>query len=227
MRTPRRPLPSRLVVAGALAVWAGVAMPVSAGAAEDVLVGDFAAGNLSGWHEKVFKGKTRYELVPSDVGTVLMADSQASASGLFREMKVDLQKTPCLTWSWKVDGILDGLDETTKAGDDYPARVYVVFSGGLAFWNTRAINYVWSSGRALGSSWPNAYTSQSVNVAVQSGAAKVGQWVSQSRNIQDDYETLIGGAAPQVDAIAIMSDSDDSGRSAKAYYGDVHFTPSC
>ena len=215
-----------LALAGGLAVCAGLS-PVSAGTHQDVVVGDFAAGSLSGWHEKVFKGKTRYELVPSDTGMVLRADSQASASGLFREMKVDLDKTPCLTWSWKVDGILDGLDETTKAGDDYPARVYVVFSGGLAFWNTRAINYVWSAGRPLGSSWPNAYTSQSVNVAAQSGPKNVGQWVSQSRNISDDYETLIGGPVPQVDAIAIMSDSDDSGRSAKAYYGNVRFTPSC
>ncbi|MBT5244626.1 MAG: DUF3047 domain-containing protein [Rhodospirillaceae bacterium] len=128
----------------------------------DLIVGDFEAGNLTGWQEKAFKNKTLYELVEGEVGTVLKADSKASASGLYREIKIDLVKTPCLTWSWKVDGILNGLDETTKNGDDYPARVYVVFSGGLFFWKTRALNYVWSNGRPIGSVWPNAYTSKSI-----------------------------------------------------------------
>lgn len=211
----------------AVMVSAAMALPVSAKTPDDIVVGDFAAGSLIGWQEKVFKGKTRYALVPSDAGMVLMADSQASASGLFRELKIDLLKTPCMTWTWKVDGIFDGLDETSKAGDDYPARVYVVFSGGLAFWNTRAINYVWSGGRPLNSAWPNAFTSKSMNVAVQSGPSRVGRWVSQSRNIRDDFQALIGGHARHVDGVAIMSDSDNSGRAAKAYYGDVRFTSAC
>jgi len=137
----------------------------------DLIVGDFEAGNLTGWQEKAFKNKTLYELVEGEVGTVLKADSKASASGLYREIKIDLVKTPCLTWSWKVDGILNGLDETTKNGDDYPARVYVVFSGGLFFWKTRALNYVWSNGRPIGSVWPNAYTSKSIIIAAETAGA--------------------------------------------------------
>jgi len=225
-QTQHVPLVGVLTVC-AVTVCVGMAMPVSATTHDDVVVGDFAAGNLTGWQEKVFKGKTRYALVPGDAGMVLMADSQASASGLFREVKIDLQKTPCMTWTWQVDGIFDGLDETSKVGDDYPARVYVVFSGGLAFWNTRAINYVWSNGRPLNSAWPNAFTANSMNVAVQSGPSRVGQWVSQSRNIRADFQALIGGHASYVDGVAIMSDSDNSGRAAKAYYGDVRFTSAC
>ena len=217
----------RLLALPTIAFVSGMMISVSNAAQEDVIVGDFAAGNLAGWQEKSFKNNTHYALIDSDMGKVLKADSRASASGLFREMKIDLAKTPCLTWSWKVDGILDGLDETTKSGDDYPARVYVVFSGGLFFWETRALNYVWSSGRPKGSAWPNAYTDRSVNIAVQSGPGRVGQWVQQSRNIRDDYQRLVGEDIKQADAVAIMTDTDDSGRAATAYYGEVRFTPSC
>ena len=221
MKTTRRCAWPALAVATALIV------PLSSMAEDDLIVGDFLAGSLTGWQEKSFKGKTRYELIDHGAGKVLKAESRASASGLFREMKIDLLKTPCMTWSWKVDGILDGLDETTKGGDDYPARVYVVFSDGLFFWQTRALNYVWSSGHAEGAAWPNAYTDRSINVAAQSGSAHVGQWVVQSRNIRDDYKRFIGGDISQADAVAIMTDTDDSGRSATAYYGQVRFTPSC
>ena len=210
-----------------LAVAAALILPFSSMAEDDLIVGDFLAGSLTGWKEKTFKGKTRYELIDRGAGKVLKADSRASASGLFREMKIDLVKTPCMTWSWKVDGILDGLDETTKGGDDYPARVYVVFSDGLFFWQTRALNYVWSSGHKAGAAWPNAYTDRSINVAVQSGPAHVGQWVVQSRNIRDDYKRFVGGDISQADAVAIMTDTDDSGRSATAYYGEVRFSSSC
>ena len=221
MKTTRRCTGSVVVIAAVLFA------PLSSMAEDDVIVGDFLAGSLTGWQEKVFKGKTRYQLINHGAGKVLKADSRASASGLFREMKIDLLKTPCMTWSWKVDGILDGLDETTKGGDDYPARVYVVFSDGLFFWQTRALNYVWSSGHAVGVAWPNAYTDRSINVAAQSGPARVGQWVVQSRNIRDDYKRFVGGDISQADAVAIMTDTDDSGRSATAYYGEVRFTPSC
>ena len=196
-------------------------------AEEKVVVGNFSAGSLMDWMEKVFKDNTRYEIVDSSVGKVLKADSRASASGLFREIEIDLKKTPCLNWSWKVDGILEGLDETTKSGDDYPARVYVVFSGGLFFWKTRALSYVWSNARPKGSNWPNAFTDRSVIIAAESGPAHVGQWVHYSQNIREDYNRLVGEDITMVDAVAIMTDTDGSERSATAYYGDVRFTSSC
>ena len=226
MRIIRRYVRGGMALA-AVAFTTAVAIPVPGTAQEDLIVSNFAAGSLTGWQEKIFTKSTRYSLVESDVGKVLMANSQASASGLFREMKIDLEKTPCLTWSWKVDGVLEGLNETTKKGDDYPARVYVIFSDGLFFWQTRALNYVWSSGHPTGSAWPNAYTDRSVNIAVQSGPKRVGQWVRQSRNVREDYRRLVGKDITQAGAVAIMTDTDDSGRAATAYYSDVRFTPSC
>jgi hypothetical protein len=217
----------RLILLPWIALITGVAIPSSSASNEDLIVGDFGVGNLTGWQEKVFKNKTFYEVVKGDMGMVLKADSKDSASGLYREIKIDLVKTPCLIWSWKVGGILDNLDETTKNGDDYPARLYVVFSGGIFFWKTRALNYVWSNGRPIGSAWPNAYTNRSVNVAVQSGPDKVGQWTQQSRNVRNDFKRFVGVDVKQADAIAIMTDTDNSGSVATAFYGEVRFSSTC
>jgi hypothetical protein len=205
----------------------GTGTPSPGVAEEDVVVGDFGVGSLIGWQEKSFKDTTRYELVQDDFGMVLKADSNNSASGMYREIKIDLVKTPCVIWSWKVNNVLDNLDETTKSGDDYPARLYVVFSGGLSFWKTHALNYVWSNGRSIGSAWPNAYTKSSINIAVQSGTSKVGQWTQQSRNVRSDYKRFIGGDVKQADAIAVMTDTDNSGSVATAFYGDVRFSSTC
>lgn len=196
-------------------------------AGEDFLVGDFKSADLTGWKEKVFKGETQYTFVESDVGTVLQADSRATASGLFREMDIDLEKTPCLTWSWKVDHALEGLNEKTKKGDDYAARIYVVFSEGFFFWQTRALNYVWSGNQPTGSHWPNAFTNKSINIALQSGSANAGQWVRQSRNIRDDYQRFVGKDIKQAAAIALMTDTDNSGGSARAFYGDIRLSQNC
>src|SRR5690606_18146856 len=115
-----------------------------------------------------FVGETDYRLFRVNGHTALRAQSHASASGRYKEVVIDLAKAPVLHWSWKVDNLLPGLDEQSKAGDDYPARIYVVFSGGLFFWRTRAINYVWSSNQPAGTTWPNAFTANARMVAVRS-----------------------------------------------------------
>jgi len=180
--------------------------------------------DLSDWDTKEFSGETSYELVNIDDRPAIKAVSDGSASGMVREIKVDLTKTPYLNWSWKVDSTLGDLDETKKSGDDYVARVYVVISGGIFFWRTRAINYTWASVHAKGSSWPNAYTGNVIMVAVDSGQEHAGQWVTQKRNVLQDLKTLHGIDKTYIDAVAIMTDTDNSNRSATAYYGDIFFT---
>lgn len=187
-------------------------------------IADFKQGDMDGWKEKKFSGKTNYKLVKQSDSWALKADSNASASGLFKELTIDLTKTPYLNWTWKVENTLGNTDEKTKKGDDYPARVYVVFSGGLLFWKTRALNYVWSSNQAVNSTWPNAYTGNARMIAVQSGKAMTGQWVTQKRNIREDFKAQFGQDVSQADAIAIMTDTDNTGLTATAYYGDIYFT---
>lgn len=199
-------------------------LPLLAWAAgERVAISRFAQGDLSGWKSKMFAGATSYSLERTDGKVALRADSSAAASGLYREIKVDLGKTPILNWSWKVDHVLVGADERSRAGDDYPARVYVVFSGGRYFWRTRAINYVWSNQQPVESSWPNAFTSNSRMIAVESGSSRAGAWVSERRDVRADYRRLFGAEPGSVDAVAIMTDTDNTGTAATAWYGDLWF----
>lgn len=189
-----------------------------------LVVGDFAHGDLGGWEDKTFDGKTRYTLVVNDGRHALKADSRDAASGLYKPTRVDLEKTPYLHWSWKVSNTLGDIDEHTKAGDDYPARVYVVFSGGVLFWRTRAINYVWSSNQPSGSTWENAFTGNARMIAVRSGDTESGRWVHERRDIRRDYRRLFDTDVRYTDAVAIMTDTDNSHQSAVAYYGDIYFS---
>ena len=211
-------------------------MPAALLAGDRVLVGDFSHGDLSGWEEKSFKGNTQYDFVLAETvegltsqpetksAKVLRAITHGQASGLFKEMPIDLSKTPILSWSWQVKNLFKGNDEHSKEGDDYPARIYVVVSGGIFFWNTKAINYVWSSNQAVGSEWPNAYTDHARMIAVQAGGEHVGEWMTQRRNVRDDLKRLFGEDLNQIDAVAVMVDGDNTGQSATAYFGDIVFS---
>lgn len=193
-------------------------------AQEPVAVSRFASDGLTGWEQESFSGETRYAVVQADGQAVLRAESDDSASGLYREVQVDLQRTPWLNWRWKVDHSLEVAEERTKAGDDFAARVYVVVRYGWAFWQTRALNYVWASGLEAGTTWPNPYTDKAHMVAVQSGDDHAGQWVSESHNVLQDY-TRAFGEPPEGDvAVAVMTDTDQTGQSATAWYADLRFT---
>ena len=202
-----------------------LAVSTLAGAADgELMIGRFSAGDLKEWQTKAFQGETRYTFDEKSGRRALFADSRGAASGLYREIQVDLRRTPWLHWSWRVDRVLDGVDERTKAGDDYPARVYVVVSGGAAFWKTRSLVYVWSSHQPVGATWNNAFTSNARVMALRSGTRDAGQWVSEKRDLRADFRQLFGEEIAQIDAVALMTDTDNSGQSATAWYGDIYFT---
>ena len=197
------------------------------GAAEpqQIAISDFAAAGLTGWEEKSFAGKTDYQLIKKGDATVLKAFSQAAASGLFKKQRIDLQQTPYLNWRWRVDKPLHSLDEKTKSGDDYAARIYVVVDGGLLFWNTKAINYVWASAVPTGESWPNAFAGKSaMMVALRSTSDKLATWYQEKRNVAADLKEFFGTEIRYIDAIAIMTDTDNSGQQTTAYYDTIFFT---
>jgi len=188
--------------------------------AAELVLGEFSSGNLTGWSDKIFKGKTDYTLVKENDKTVLKAHSEKGASGLLKKVKLDPKAYPVLRWSWKVEHALKKEDVTRKSGDDFAARIYVVFPRTF-FWQTRAINYVWAAKLPKGSSVPSPYTSKAVIVAVESGDEKAGQWVGEERNFYEDYRKLFGEEPPKLGAVAIMTDTDDTGDEATAYYGDI------
>ena len=186
---------------------------------------------------------TRYSLVSDAGGTVLKADSSKSASGLIRrfdERKIELKDYPILKWRWKISNLIKGADITAKEGDDYPARVYVTFrydperagagmrmQYGLAkslygeYPPHAGINYVWDGRAPVGTMLPNAYTKRAMMFVVESGPKRVGEWVEMERNVYEDYKRAFKEEPPPVSGIAVMTDTDQTGESAMAWYGDI------
>lgn len=190
--------------------------------AATVQAGNFSAGDLSSWESKVFNQATQYQLVELEGDRVLRADCNKAAAAYYRRIQVNLAQTPILRWRWRIDGTYTGLDETQKKGDDYPARIYVVIDGGALIWRTKALNYVWSSSKPVGSVWPNAYTKQAMMVAVRSGMQA--GWQEETRDLRKDFREVFGIEAERIDGVAIMTDCDDAQGRGRAWYGDIVFT---
>jgi len=186
------------------------------GPGKDIQVGRFSVGDLSGWSDKPFKGKTVYTLE----GGVLKARSVKSASGLIKKLSVDTRKYPKLSWSWRIDHSLKREDIKSKKGDDFAARVYVIFPRTF-FWRMRAINYVWANKMAKGSEAVSPYTANSVIIALQSGDEKAGTVVQEERDIREDYRRIFGEEPPLLGGVAILTDTDDTQDEATAWYGDI------
>jgi hypothetical protein len=201
---------------------------------ETLSISQFAKGSLEHWSVKSFTGETHYTLVDSSQGKVLQASANASSSGLVMSKRVDLFDTPYLNWSWTAQSSLAGMDERSKQGDDFVARVYIVMDGGWQFWNTRALNYVWSSNQQRFSHWDNAYAGDAAKMlAIRGVESLVNQWHLEKRHVYQDLIEYFGDlgsdkknqqAYRYIDAVALMTDSDDSKRQAQALYGDIWFS---
>ena len=213
-------------------------------------VGKFSAATVgdtlpADWKPLTFRKierHTTYNLVKDNDTVVVKAVSAASASGLIRETKINSKEYPVVQWRWKVDNILRKGDVHQKDGDDYPARIYITFeydASKLGFFEKAkyetvrllygqypplaAINYIWESKAPIGTRVPNPYTNRVMMYVVESGTAKLNQWVDEKRNIYEDYRNAFGEEPPMISGIAIMTDTDNTGESATAYYGDILF----
>jgi hypothetical protein len=193
--------------------------------ADKLMIGDFSLAGLKQWEVKKFKGETRYRLTEMAGETVLEAESAGTASGLYKKQRIDLQKTPFMNWSWRIEKRLGTIDEQARSGDDYAARVYVIISGGLAFWRTRAINYVWASTSPTGKIWPNAFAGdRAMMIALRSANDETGVWHVEKRNVLDDLKRQFGQDIRYIDAVAVMTDTDNAQGRALSYYGDLFFS---
>lgn len=200
-----------------------------------------------GWEPLEFPNinrHTRYRLVEEDGVQVVEATTDNSASGLIARLEVNPGESLILTWRWKVSNTFAKGDARKKSGDDYPARIYVAFEfeADKASWFERAkrktvetvfgeelpgnaINYIWANRLAEGEIIANPYAEETMMIAVTSGEAQAGQWVTVERDIVADYRAAFGEDPPPLRGVAIMSDSDNTGESATAWYGDLTLTP--
>lgn len=205
-----------------------------------------AGGPLpEGWTAQTFKAierHTSYSLVACNGKTAVMARSEGAASGLTRKLRVDPREYPILSWRWKVEGLLPAADLKVKKADDAPARVYVTFAYDPAkvgffekakFETVRlfygeypplaALTYVWASRESAGAAFASPYTDRSRVIVVEGGPEKVQRWVDEERDVFQDYRRVFGEDPPAVSGVAIMTDTDNTGGSATAYYGDIVF----
>lgn len=191
-------------------------------------LGRFGNGDMSGWKEQtigLLKPKTTYTITRIDDRMALAAYARKTASGMIYRQSIDPKKHPVLAWSWKIGQTIRKGDEKVKEGDDFAARVYVLFPRGF-FSKTRAICYVWANRLPKGSHIPSPFTSNVVTVAIDSGDERAGTWISHQRNVYEDYRTFFGEEPPTIGAVALMTDTDNTGEFATAYYGDISMLPS-
>jgi len=212
-------------------------------------VGKFSSASVGqalpdGWKPLTFKKipkQTAYELIKDGDAVVVKAVSDASASGLTKAVNIDPKEYPIVRWRWKVENVLKHSDVTRKDGDDYPARLYITFAydpdkvslgkklkfktGQALFGDIPigALNYIWDTNTPIGTIVENAYTDFAQMVVVESGMQKIGQWVSEERNIYVDYKQAFGEEPPLMNGVAIMTDTDNTKEQATAYYGDIQF----
>jgi hypothetical protein len=197
-----------------------------------------------GWKPLTFKKIPRhtiYEVVKEGDISVVKASSEASASGLIREVSIDPKEYSIVHWRWKVDNLLKRSDVSRKDGDDYPARLYITFAydpakvsfgkklkfkAGQAIFGDipiAALNYIWEAKASFDLIVDNAYTDFAKMIVVESGSAKVGTWVEEQRNIYEDYKKAFSEEPPIINGVAIMTDTDNTKERATAYYGDIRF----
>ena len=186
----------------------------------EIIIDDFADGIKPGWTSKSFKGITEYTWINEDGKSFIRATSNNAASGLFYKIEYDIQKYSYIIWNWKVDNIIAGGDALRRSGDDYGARIYIVFPS-FFFWNTTAINYIWANKLPKNQAVPNPFTSNDIMISVESGPSNTGKWITETRNVFEDYKRYFGEDPPKVGAIAIMTDTDQTGESTSASYGPI------
>ena len=195
--------------------------------AESVKVFEFSEKELSELKVRKVRGadnKTVYSVGSNESGNFFKAVADNAASGLGKEMKIDLNKTPFINITWKIEQDLKGIKEDTKKGHDFAARVFVVKKTGATPLSNRAINYVFSSNSEIGKNWPSPYTKKSIDNVLASTKDNLNVWVTVKANVKDDFKKFHDLDIDELDGLAIMSDTDNSKMKSVAYYQNIFFS---
>ena len=195
--------------------------------AEEVKVFEFTEKELSELTVRKVRGadnKTAYSVGSNENGNYLKAIADNAASGLGKEIKIDLNKTPFINITWKIEKDIPGIDETAKKGHDFAARVFVIKKTGATALSNRAVNYVFSSNQDVGSNSPSPYTKKSVDNVLATTKTNLNEWVTVKANVKDDFKKFHNLDVNELDGIAIMSDTDNSKQKSITYYQNIYFS---
>ena len=188
---------------------------------------EFTNSELSKLEVRKVRGadnKTIYSIGSNENGNYLKAVADNAASGLGKEINIDLNKTPFINITWKIERDLKGIKENTKKGHDFAARVFVIKKTGATVLSNRAINYVFSSNNGVGFNSPSPYTKKSIDNVLASTKENLDKWITVKANVKDDFKKFHDLDVSQLDGLAIMVDTDNSKMKAVSYFQNIYFS---
>ena len=195
--------------------------------AEQIQAFEFTEEELKNLKVRKVRGadnKTNYTIGSDENGNYLKASANNAASGLGKEIKIDLNSTPIINITWKVEKNLDGIKENTKKGHDFAGRVFVIKKTGATPLSNRAVNYVFSSNNSVGDNWPSPYTKKSIDNVLSTTKEHLNEWVNVKANVKEDFKKFHDLDLNEIDGIAIMTDTDNSEMIAITYYRNIYFS---
>ena len=195
--------------------------------AEKLIVLDFTEEELNSLEVRKVRGadaKTVYSIGNNENGNYIKAVADNAASGVGKEIKINLDKTPFINITWKIEKDLKGIKENTKKGHDFAARVFVIKKTGATPLSNRAINYVFSSNSNVGETWPSPYTKKSIDSVLASTKSNLNEWVTVKANVKEDFKKFHDLDVEELSGIAIMADTDNSKLTAVSYYQNIFFS---
>lgn len=192
--------------------------------AEEIKVFDFTEEEFQNLTVRKVKGETTWSLGSNENGNFIRAEAEGVGSGLGKEIEIDLNKTPYINITWKVEKDLPGINENSKKGHDFAARVFVVKKTGKTALSNRALNYVFSSNSDVDETWRSPYTKQSIDYVLATTKENLNEWVSVKANVKENFKKLHDLDVDILDGVAIMTDTDNSKKKAIAYYQNIFFS---
>ena len=195
--------------------------------AENIKIFEFTEKELTELEIRKVRGadnKTNYTVGQNENGNFLKAIADNAASGLGKEIKINLNKTPVINITWKIEKDLQGIKENTKKGHDFAARVFAVKKTGATPLSNRAINYVFSSNANVGKNWPSPYTKKSIDNVLASTKINFNEWITVKSNVKEDFKKYHNLDVNELDGLAIMADTDNSKMKSVSYFQNIYFS---
>ena len=191
---------------------------------ETLKVFEFTNEEFGQLKKRKVKGETTWTLGSNESGNFIKAEAEGVGSGLGKEVLIDLNKTPIINITWKIEKDLSGINENSKKGHDFAARVFVVKKTGSTALSNRAVNYVFSSNNEIGKYWRSPYTKKSIDYVLSTTKQNLNEWVTVKANVKEHFKLLHDLDVNELNGVAIMTDTDNSKLKAISYYQNIFFS---
>ena len=197
---------------------------ISSSKSETLKVFEFTNEEFDQLKKRKVKGETTWTLGSNESGNFIKAEAEGVGSGLGKEVLINLNKTPIINITWKIEKDLSGINENSKKGHDFAARVFVVKKTGSTALSNRAVNYVFSSNNEIGKYWRSPYTKKSIDYVLSTTKQNLNEWVTVKANVKEHFKLLHDLDVNELNGVAIMTDTDNSKLKAISYYQNIYFS---